>query len=82
MHEDGDFFLIHVDCPVEVCESRDVKGYYKLAREGKIKNYTGVNAPYEIPENPDMVLDSDTLTLTECVNMTLAFLKEKTTLPS
>ena len=82
MHEEGDFFLVHVDCPVEVCESRDVKGYYKLAREGKIKNYTGVSAPYEIPKNPDMVLDSNTLSLEECVDRVLFFLEEKIKLPS
>ena len=82
MHETGDFFLVHVDCPVETCESRDVKGYYKLAREGKIKNYTGINAPYEAPENPDLILDSDTLSLTECVNQTIDFLVKKIALPS
>ncbi|MBI9080398.1 MAG: adenylyl-sulfate kinase [Pseudodesulfovibrio sp.] len=81
-HKQGDFFLVHVDCPVEVCESRDVKGYYKLAREGKIKNYTGINAPYEIPINPDLSLDSDKLSLEECVDQTLAFLADKIAIPS
>ncbi|MGL1862909.1 MAG: adenylyl-sulfate kinase [Pseudodesulfovibrio sp.] len=76
-HAPGDFFLIHVDCPVEVCEARDVKGYYKLAREGKIKNYTGISAPYEAPENPDLFLDSDKLELDECVNQVLALLADK-----
>lgn len=76
-HGDDDFFLIHVDCPVEVCESRDVKGYYKMAREGKIQNYTGISAPYEIPEHPDLTLDSDGDTLEECVNRVLAFLADK-----
>lgn len=76
-HRPGDFFLIHVDCPVEVCESRDVKGYYKLAREGKIKNYTGITSPYEAPETPDLRLDSDKDTLEECVNQVLAFLADK-----
>ena len=81
MHEPDDFFLIHVDCPVEVCEERDVKGYYKLAREGKIKNYTGISAPYETPESPDLVVDSDAETLQESVNKVLAFLAEKIALP-
>lgn len=49
---DEDFYEIYISCPVSVCESRDVKGFYKLAREGKIKNYTGVSAPYEEPKNP------------------------------
>lgn len=77
MHQIGDFYLIHVDCPVEVCESRDVKGYYKLAREGKIKNYTGVTAPYETPETPDLVLDSAGTSLEECVDKVLDFLANK-----
>ena len=76
-HQEGDFYLIHVDCPVEVCESRDVKGYYKLAREGKIKNYTGISAPYEAPINPDLHLDTDGLSLEECVDMVHTFLKDK-----
>lgn len=81
MHEPDDFFLVHVDCPVEVCEKRDVKGYYKLAREGKIKNYTGISAPYDIPESPDLVVDSDAETLLESVNKVLAFLADKIALP-
>jgi len=81
-HDAEDFFLIHVDCPVDVCEKRDVKGYYKLAREGKIKNYTGVTAPYEAPLNPDLRLDSDGLDLNECVNKVLAFLANKITITS
>ncbi|WP_041720384.1 adenylyl-sulfate kinase [Pseudodesulfovibrio piezophilus] len=77
LHSEGDFHLIHVDCPVEVCESRDVKGYYKLAREGKIKNYTGISAPYEAPENPDLYLDSDRQSLEECVDNVMAYLEDK-----
>jgi adenylylsulfate kinase len=76
-HQQGDFYLIHVDCPVDVCESRDVKGYYKLAREGKIKNYTGVSAPYETPEAPDLRLDSAGTTLEACVDKVIDFLQEK-----
>lgn len=82
MHAPGEFFLVHVDCPVEICESRDVKGYYKMAREGKIKNYTGVNAPYEPPATPDLRIDSDAETLLESVNRVLAFLAEKIALPA
>ena len=61
------FYEIYVQCPLEVCEQRDVKGLYKLAREGKIKNYTGVSAPYEEPHDPDMVLSTDQFSLDECV---------------
>jgi adenylylsulfate kinase len=80
-HAKGDFYLIHVDCPVEVCEARDVKGYYKLARAGKIKNYTGISAPYEAPKTPDLRLNSDEETLEESVSRTLAFIADKIALP-
>lgn len=50
------FVEVFVDCPLEVCEERDVKGLYKKAREGKIKNFTGIDSPFEKPENPDLVL--------------------------
>jgi len=62
------FYEIYVKCPLEVCEERDVKGLYKLARQGKIKNYTGVSAPYEEPENPDLVLETHKCSLDRCVD--------------
>lgn len=67
MYQPGDFYEIFVDCPLEVCEQRDVKGMYKRARAGEIKQFTGISAPYEPPENPDLVLRSDLLPLDECV---------------
>ena len=69
-----DFFEIYVKCPIEVCEERDVKGLYRLAREGKIKNYTGVSAPYEEPENPDLVVESSRCGIEECVEQILEFI--------
>ena len=51
----GDFIEVFVDCPVEVCEQRDVKGLYKKARAGEIKEFTGISAPYEAPSKPEMV---------------------------
>lgn len=53
---EGEFLEIFVDTPLEVCEARDPKGLYKKARAGLIPNLTGVNAPYEVPERPDLVL--------------------------
>lgn len=53
------FYEIFIDCPVGICEERDVKGFYKRAREGEIKNYTGVSAPYVPPENPDLCIKTD-----------------------
>jgi len=63
----GRFFEIYVECPLEVCEQRDVKGLYKLARSGKIQNYTGVSSPYEEPSQPDLILNTNVLSLDECV---------------
>lgn len=56
----GDFIEVFVDTPLEVCESRDPKGLYKLAREGKIPNFTGISDPYEAPETPEIHLQAGT----------------------
>lgn len=56
---DGEFFEVFVSCPLEVCEQRDVKGLYKKARAGEIKNFTGIDSPFEEPENAEMVVHSD-----------------------
>jgi adenylylsulfate kinase len=53
---EGDFVEVHVDCPVDVCEQRDVKGLYKKARAGEIKEFTGISAPYEAPEKPELTI--------------------------
>ncbi|WP_432738793.1 adenylyl-sulfate kinase [Maridesulfovibrio sp. FT414] len=74
---DDDFYEIFVTCPLSVCEARDVKGYYKLAREGKIKNYTGISAPYEAPDNPDLLVDTDVETLEESIDKVFGFILEK-----
>jgi adenylylsulfate kinase len=56
---DGQFLEIFVDCPPEICAARDQKGIYKKAKAGIIKEFTGISAPYEPPENPDLVIQSD-----------------------
>lgn len=63
-----DFMEVYVRCPLDVCERRDVKGLYKKARAGIIKGFTGIDDPYEEPENPDMDLDTSKLTLDQCVD--------------
>src|SRR6266516_6955205 len=65
--EIGNFVEVYVRCPIEVCRQRDVKGLYKLVDEGKIKNFTGVDDPYEEPEHPDVVVESDKQTPNESV---------------
>jgi adenylyl-sulfate kinase len=74
--EIGNFVEIYVKCPLEVCRQRDVKGLYKLVDEGKIKNFTGVDDPYEEPEQPELVIESDRETLAESVTRVLARLVE------
>jgi adenylylsulfate kinase len=55
---ENDFIEIYCNSPLEVCEQRDSKGLYKMARDGEIKNYTGISSPYEAPEHPDLELDT------------------------
>ncbi|QJA06909.1 adenylyl-sulfate kinase [Thermosulfurimonas marina] len=74
---DGAFFEVYVKCSPETCEKRDPKGLYRKAREGKIQGFTGVNAPYEEPENPDLVLDTEEDDLETCVQKVLQMLSEK-----
>ena len=54
-----DFIEIYCKASLEICDTRDVKGLYKRARAGEIKNYTGIDSPYEIPENPELIIDTD-----------------------
>jgi adenylylsulfate kinase len=65
--EIGTFVEVYVKCPIEVCRQRDIKGLYKLVDEGKIKNFTGVDDPYEEPEHPEVVVETDKETPTESV---------------
>lgn len=59
---------IFVSTPLEECEKRDVKGLYKKARLGEIPNFTGISSPYEVPENPDIKIDTTNLSISEAVN--------------
>ena len=74
----GDFIEIYCKASLETCEARDVKGLYKLARAGEIKNYTGINSPYEVPENADLVIDTEQETIEDSVSIIISFLKKKT----
>ncbi|MDH3314997.1 MAG: adenylyl-sulfate kinase [Betaproteobacteria bacterium] len=73
----GDFLEIYCRCPLEVCEQRDVKGLYKRARAGEIKDFTGISSPYEEPENAELVVDTDRLSLEESVDVVLDLLRER-----
>jgi len=73
----GDFVEIYCNASLEACESRDVKGLYKRARAGEIKNYTGIDSPYEAPSNPELVIDTESESLEESVAKVIDFLKFK-----
>lgn len=77
MVEDGEFLEIYVKCSLEECEKRDPKGLYKKARNGEIKGFTGIDAPYEAPVSPELVVETDKETLRESVAAVLNFLQEK-----
>lgn len=72
-----DFFEIFVDTPLSVCESRDPKGFYKKARAGEIKGFTGIDDPYEAPLEPDLVLDGSRESADELADEVIFFLKSK-----
>lgn len=66
-----DFIEIYCRCPLEVCEARDKKGIYQRARNGLIKEFTGISSPYEEPDQPDLVLDTVNESLERCVQKVL-----------
>ena len=65
------FIEVFVDAPIEVCEQRDVKGLYEKARRGEIKNFTGIDSPFDVPGDADIVLHTDKLSVDECVEVCL-----------
>lgn len=74
--EIGDFVEVYVKCPIDVCRERDVKGLYKLVDEGKLKNFTGVDDPYEEPDQPELVLDTANETFEESLENIFSKLNE------
>lgn len=77
MVEHGDFIEIYCDSAIEVCEKRDVKGLYKKARQGIIKDFTGVSSPYEDPKNPEVSVTTGSLLLEECVQQVLGEIAQR-----
>ena len=71
------FIEIYVNASLQTCESRDPKGLYKLAREGKIKNFTGIDDPYEEPTSPELILDSNTKSIEELAEETCSYILDK-----
>ena len=63
---------VYVSTSIEECERRDVKGLYKKAKSGEINNFTGISSPYEVPESPDVSIDTEKMSVDECVDAILA----------
>jgi adenylylsulfate kinase len=72
----GEFIEIYVNASLETCEARDPKGLYKKARAGQIKGFTGIDAPYEAPEAPELVLDSDKFGVEDLAKQVIAYLEK------
>ena len=77
IHDAGRFIEVHVAASVETCESRDVKGLYKKARAGEIKDFTGISAPYEAPEKPEVLIDTNGESVEQSVERLVAYLTAK-----
>ena len=73
----NNFIEIYLDCSVAVCEKRDVKGLYKKARLGEIKNFTGIDSDYQVPKKPSLVLDTCNCDARTCVAVIIDYLKDK-----
>jgi len=77
MVEHGNFMEIYCNAPIEVCESRDIKGLYKKARAGQIAEFTGISSPYEAPENPELAVNTGMTELDACVHQVVGLLMQR-----
>jgi adenylylsulfate kinase len=75
--KDGEFVEVYIKCPIDVCEQRDTKGLYKKARAGEVKEFTGISAPYEEPLNPELTIDTSTMTVDESTRAIVQYLEQK-----
>jgi adenylylsulfate kinase len=77
----GDFIEVYCRCPIEVCEQRDVKGMYRRARAGEIRDFTGISSPYEEPESPELAIDTGSMPLDQCVDQVIGYLRGRSVIP-
>lgn len=75
LFEEGEFIEVFINCPFEICEHRDPKGLYKKARNGEIQDFTGIDSPYEPPNNPELIINTDQFTVKEAVEVILEYLR-------
>lgn len=76
LFDNGKFIEIYTRCPVDICSARDAKGIYEKARKGEIKNFTGISSPYEEPESPEIIIDTDKETPVEAVKKILNYIED------
>lgn len=76
MLKEGEFIEVHIDTPIEECEKRDPKGLYKKARAGEIKDFTGIDSPYEAPENAEITIENYNITVDEAANRVISYLEK------
>lgn len=77
LFDDGEFIEVHVDVPVDVAEQRDPKGLYRKARTGQLANFTGIDSPYEVPEHPDLHIDTTQMSADEAAELIIRSLRER-----
>lgn len=77
IEREGNFVEIFVKAPLDICEKRDVKGLYRLARAGEISHFTGISDPYEAPESADLVISTDQMTIDQSVERVIQYLKDR-----
>ncbi|MFC0271230.1 adenylyl-sulfate kinase [Metabacillus herbersteinensis] len=75
--EENEFIEVYVECSLDECEKRDPKGLYKKARNHEIKDFTGIDSPYEAPINPDLTVNTETQTIQESVKIIIKYLENK-----
>jgi adenylyl-sulfate kinase len=78
----GEFIEVYMETPLETCEKRDPKGLYKKARAGAIRQFTGIDSPYETPQHPEVRLDTTKLSVDDCVNALISYLKKNELIPA
>lgn len=77
LFDEGEFIEVYVKCDVATCEARDPKGHYKSARAGTISDFTGISAPYEPSDAPDIIVETDKISVEESITIILNYLKKK-----
>ena len=77
LFEEDEFIEIYIDTPIEICEQRDPKGLYKMARAGKLKNFTGIDSDYEVPQNPEITLHNVHAKIQDMADQIIQYLTEK-----